>query len=167
MTHYVILYWLNLLCSIFIAAGSYYVSANEVNISRRKAMGALSFFCGVEIAILALHTPPNPPPVWDTYVTQTNLALLWAKFVLKPPLLGIMIYNVVSIRSKMHAAAKHGQKSAVVIPQSLERVIVNQHAAELAKIDAGVALAKESGVVDETIHKLIDPPHAGEGSVST
>jgi hypothetical protein len=152
---YAVLYFTNLLFAVAIMANVYYLSVNEVKLSRRWLLGFLFMGCVVEVTILFFYVPMSPPTYWTGEIEQSNVALMIGKLVLKPAMLLIAFYNVQVQRQKIREGAPFGQRAAL-LPQSKETVEKNMEAATLSKAKEAVNTAAELVHDEEVARKLAD-----------
>ena len=155
MMSYLLAYWLNLILATLIAAGTYYLAVNEVKMTKRFLLVFLSMMCAIEVTILFFYIPWSAPADISPRLISAGVTLLFAKLVLKPALLGIVVFNIWDQRQKIRKAMPHGQKPAV-LPQPLETVQRNQVAAALGKIDQAIDTARDLDVTQEATRKLTD-----------
>lgn len=144
---YVVVFWLNLILAILIMIGSYYLAVNEVKMAKRFLLTFFSFSCTLEVAILCFYIP------WTAPNDISDLTLMLAKLILKPAMLGIVVYNIRDQSRKIKRSEPHGQR-ATLLPQPLEVVKHNQEAAAKGVIDKAVETAKELNVAEEAARKL-------------
>lgn len=172
MSLYMSVYLGNLLLAFLIMVGAYWLAVNEVKIGKRFHLVFLSLGCAIECTILTMYIPWAPSRDVSDWLISTGVTpsaakrvsdlliglfttLLVAKFVLKPALMGNIIYDILDMRRKMKRSAPHGQKAAL-LPQPLETVQANQVAAAKGKLDQAVDVAAtlkahDSAVLEENL----------------
>jgi hypothetical protein len=152
---YALVYWTNLVLAAVMLLGAYWMANNEVDEERKKRMAFLSCCCVIEVAILVFYVP-----IWHpAYTDEMMTTLLFAKFVLKPGLISVLVYDVCDMRAKIERSKRHGQVSALVTPQTQEQVKTNQVAAALGKIDQAVDVAHV--LEDEVAARKLSDSHHG------
>jgi predicted MFS family arabinose efflux permease len=147
---YLSIYLINLGLAVVTMLVTYWMANNEVKPGRRGCLAFLSFCCTVEVAILAFYVP-----VWHPeYSDEQMVTLLFAKFVLKPGLMAVAIFDLIDMRSKIRRSIPHGQVVALATPLAKETVEQNQVAAAKGKLDQAVDVAHK--LEDDAIAKTLN-----------
>jgi hypothetical protein len=135
---YPVIYTANLLLALAMCVMTYWLANNEIRPVRRFLLAFLAASCTIECAILGFYVP-----LWyPDYSAEMMTTLLFAKLILKPALVAMVIYNVLDMLEKMRRSIPHGQIVAHVVPQPLETLEHNQVAAAKGKLDQAAEVAQ-------------------------